>query len=70
MRSLATDSALAIFTVTAVLVLIISHEVLAAVAGPAQRFVVTLRWLSRAFTLLLVLLAILIIARFYYLRAA
>jgi hypothetical protein len=70
MRSLATDSALAIATVTAVLALIIGHEVLAAVAGQTSRFVVTRRWLSRAFTVLLVLLAILIIARFYYLRAA
>jgi hypothetical protein len=70
MRSLATDSALAIATVSAVLALIIGHEVLAAVAGGTDRFVVTRRWLSRAFTVLLVLLAVLIIARFYYLRAA
>jgi hypothetical protein len=70
MRSLATDSALAIVTVASVLVLIIGHEVLAAVAGETHRFVVTRRWLSRAFTVLLVLLAVLIIARFYYLRAA
>ena len=69
MRSLATDSALAIVTVAGVLVLIISHEFLAAVAGGADRFVVTRKWLSRAFTVLLVLLAVLIIARFYYLRA-
>jgi hypothetical protein len=70
MRSLATDSALAIVTVSAVLVLVIGHEVLAAVAGESNRFVVTRRWLSRGFTVLLVLLAVLIIARFYYLRAA
>jgi threonine/homoserine/homoserine lactone efflux protein len=70
MRSLATDSALAIVTVTTVLVLIIGHEFLAAVAGETNRFVMTRRWLSWAFTVLLVLLAVLIIARFYYLRAA
>ena len=70
MRSLATNSALAILTVSSVLALIIGHELLAAVAGESNRFVVTRRWVSRAFTVLLVLLAVLIIARFYYLRAA
>jgi hypothetical protein len=70
MRSLATNSALAIVTVSSVMVLIIGHEFLAAVAGETNRFVVARRWVSRAFSVLLVLLAVLIIARFYYLRAA
>ncbi len=70
MRSLATNSALAIVTVSSVMVLIIGHELLAAVAGETDRFVVARRWLTWAFTVLLVLLAVLIIARFYYLRAA
>lgn len=68
MKSLSTNAALAIFSVSSVLVLIIAHEVLAVIAGDSDRFVLTRRWLSWAFSILLVLLAVLVAARFYYLR--
>jgi hypothetical protein len=70
MKSLSTNSALAIFSVSSVLILIIAHEVLAAIAGDSDRFVLTRRRLSWAFSILCVLLAVLIAARFYYLRAS
>ena len=68
MRHLAENSALAIVTVSSVLVLIIAHEMLAAIGGHSDRFVVTRRWLARVFFVLTAILALLIIARFYYLR--
>jgi hypothetical protein len=70
MKSLTTNAVLAIFSVSSVLILIIAHEALAAIAGGSDRFVVTRRWLSWAFTILGVLLAVLIAARFYYLRTS
>ena len=68
MRSLATNAALAIATVSAVLLLIMAHEVLAAIS--TDRFVLAKRWLVVSFTVLGLLLAVLVAARFYYLRAS
>ncbi|HXW34072.1 MAG TPA: hypothetical protein VEJ87_05790 [Acidimicrobiales bacterium] len=70
MKSLATNAPVAIISVASVLVLIITHEVLAAIAGDSDRFVLTRRWLSRLFSVLFVAVAFLIIIRFYYLRTS
>jgi hypothetical protein len=69
MRFLAVNAPLAIVLVASVLVLIVSHEVLAAVAGPTDRFPVARRRLVWAFTVLGIMLTIVIAARFYYLRS-
>lgn len=68
MKSLVANAALGIASVSTVLILIAIHEVLAAIAGGPDRFVVVRRWLSVVIGLLVAVLAILIIARFYYLR--
>jgi len=68
MRSLASNAPLAIATVTAILLLIVAHELLAAVA--VDRFGPAKRWLTIGFAALGLLLTVLIAARFYYLRAA
>jgi uncharacterized membrane protein (UPF0136 family) len=68
-KSLVANAALGIVAVASVMVLIVAHEVLATIAGPAPRFVQTRKWLSRVFTVLGILLAVLIAARFYYLRS-
>jgi F0F1-type ATP synthase assembly protein I len=68
MKSLATNSLLAIVTVAAVLLMIMAHEVLAAIS--IDRFVLAKRWLVVGFTVLGLLLTVLIASRFYYLRAA
>lgn len=68
MKSLVANAAVGIVTVVSVLVLIVMHEVLAAIAGTSDRYVVARRWLSRAFAVLGIVLAVLIAARFYYLR--
>lgn len=70
MKSLSANAPLAIFLVASVLALIVSHEYLAALAGDSDRFAMTRRWLSRAFTVLVVVLSLLIISRFYYLRTS
>jgi hypothetical protein len=70
MKSLATNTALAIVSVASVLTLLVAHELLAAIAGDSDRFVMARRWLSRVFTALGVLLVVVIAARFYYLRAS
>ena len=69
MRSLTANAAFGIVAVASVLVLIVAHEVLAAIAGTSDRYVVARRWVSRAFAVLAVVLAVLIVARFYYLRS-
>ena len=69
MKSLATNSPLAVITVVAVLLLITAHEVLAVVDG-ADRFVAARRWLVRGLTVVGILLTVMIATRFYYLRAA
>lgn len=68
MKSLVANAALGIASVAAVLILIVIHELLAAMAGGPDRYVVARRWLSVVIGVLVALLAILIIARFYYLR--
>jgi hypothetical protein len=68
MKALVANAALGIVSVASVLVLIVVHEVLAAVANGADRFVVARRRLSVAIAILGAVLALVIIARFYYLR--
>ena len=68
MRSLASNAPLAIATVTAMILLVVSHELLAAIA--TDRFTPAKRWLTFGFATLGLLLTVLIAARFYYLRAA
>ena len=68
MKSLATNAPLAIVTVVAILLLIVSHELLAAIS--TERFAPAKRWLMFGFAALGLLLTVLIAARFYYLRAA
>jgi len=65
-RSLATSSPLAIVTVATVLLLIMAHEVLAAISS--DRFVLAKRWLFVGFTVFAVVLTVIIALRFYYLR--
>jgi zinc transporter ZupT len=66
MKSLATNAPLAIATVAAVLLLIMAHEVLAAIS--TDRFVLAKRWLFVGFSVLAVVLTVVIALRFYYLR--
>ncbi len=68
MKSFVADATLAIATVAGVLALIVAHEVLAALAGGSERFAPARRWLAVAVGVLVVILAVLIAARFYYLR--
>jgi hypothetical protein len=68
MKALATNASLAIATVTAVLLVIMAHEVLAAIS--TDRFALAKRWLMVGFTALGLLLTVIVAARFYYLRAA
>jgi hypothetical protein len=68
MKSLVASAALGIVSVASVLVLIVVHEVLAAMANGPERFAVARRWLSVAIAILVAVLAVVIIARFYYLR--
>ena len=68
MKTLVANAALGIVSVALVLALIVAHEFLAAVADGADRFVTARRWMAVAVAVLTALLAILIIARFYYLR--
>jgi hypothetical protein len=69
MRSFVANAAVGIVSVSIVLVLIIVHEVLAAIAGAGSRFVVARRRLAGATAGFALLLAVLIAARFYYLRS-
>jgi len=68
MKTFVANAAVGIFAVASVVVLIVAHEMLAAIAGTSGRFVVARKWIARAFAVLGLLLAVLIIARFYYLR--
>lgn len=68
MKTLVANAALGIVMVAGVLLLIVLHEVLAAVANGPDRFGVARRRLSVAIAVLVVVLALLIAARFYYLR--
>ncbi len=68
MKSLVASAALGIASVASVLLLIVVHEVLAAIANGPDRFSVARRWLSVAIAVLVTVLAVVIIARFYYLR--
>lgn len=68
MKSLVANAALGIASVASVLVLIVVHELLAVIAGGADRFAVARRWLTVVIAVLVAALALLIIARFYYLR--
>jgi hypothetical protein len=67
-KSLVANAALGIVSVASVLVLIVIHELLAAIAGGPDRFVVARRWLTIVIGVLVAALALIIIARFYYLR--
>jgi hypothetical protein len=67
-KHLVASAALGIVSVASVLILIVAHEVLATMADGADRFVAARRWLTVAITILVAVLAILIVARFYYLR--
>ena len=69
MRSVVANAAVGILSVSIVLVLIVVHEVLAAIAGADSRFVVARRRLAAVATVFGLLLAGLIAARFYYLRS-
>ncbi len=68
MKTLVANAALGIVSVSLVLALIVAHEFLAAVANGPSRFATTRRWMMIAIAVLASLLALLIIARFYYLR--
>ncbi len=70
MKSLTTNSVLAIISVAGVIALIVTHELLAAIAGTSDRFVLARRWLFRASMVFGIVVAVLIVARFYYLRTA
>ena len=69
MKTLVANAALGIVSVGLVLALIVAHEFLAAIANGADRFVTARRWMVVAVVVLAALLAVLILARFYYLRA-
>jgi hypothetical protein len=68
MKSLVASAALGIASVASVLILIVVHECLAAMANGPDKFVAIRRWLTVIITVLVGVLAILIVARFYYLR--
>jgi type IV secretory pathway VirB2 component (pilin) len=67
-KSFVANAAVGIASVASVLILIIVHEALAAMADGADRFAWARRWLAGAIATLVVVLAIIVIARFYYLR--
>jgi hypothetical protein len=67
-KTLVANAALGIVSVASVLILIVIHEVLATIADGPGRFTVARRRLSLAIAVLVVVLAVLIVARFYYLR--
>jgi hypothetical protein len=69
MKTFVANAAVGIISVSIVMVLIILHEVLAAIAGAGNRFVIARHRLARATTVFALLLAVLIAARFYYLRS-
>ncbi len=69
MRVLVANAAVGISSVSIVLVLIVVHEVLAAIAGADRRFVVARHRLTAVTTVFTLILAGLIAARFYYLRS-
>jgi len=68
MRMLVSNAAFGILVVVPLLMLMVAHEVLAALAGGQTRFVSARRRLSVVVAVLGVVLAFVIIARFYYLR--
>ncbi len=68
MRMLVSNAAFGILVVVPLLMLMVAHEVLAALAGGQPRFVTVRRRLSVVVAVLGVVLAFVIIARFYYLR--
>jgi hypothetical protein len=69
MKSFVANAAVGIVSVSIVVVLIMIHEVLSAIAGADGRFVVARRRLAVAATVFALLLAIVIASRFYYLRS-
>ena len=69
MKSFVANAAVGIVSVSIVVVLIMIHEVLSAIAGADGRCVVARRRLAVAATVFALLLAIVIASRFYYLRS-
>jgi hypothetical protein len=69
MKSLASNAPLAIAAVVSVILLVMAHELLSAIAG-ADRFAPARKWLIRASVVTGLVVTVLIFARFYYLRAA
>jgi ABC-type antimicrobial peptide transport system permease subunit len=67
-KSLVANAALAIVTVAGVLALVVVHEVLAVLENDSDRFALARRWLAVAVAVLVVIVAAVIAARFYYLR--
>ncbi len=68
MKTLVASAPLGIVVVATALVLIVVHEVLAAIDDGAGRFAGIQRWLTTVIAVVVVVLTALIIARFYYLR--
>jgi hypothetical protein len=68
MRSFLSNAVLGYVVVVPLVVLMIAHEALAAMADGQTRFVVARRRLTVTVVVLSILLAVAIIARFYYLR--
>jgi hypothetical protein len=69
MRSLVTDGLLGLAVTVPVLALLAVHELLSAIEGDSKRFAVARRNLSIVIWVLVVVVAIVVAARFYYLRA-
>jgi len=68
MRTLVSNGAVGVLVVVPLLAVMVAHEVLAAMAGGQGRFVTARRRLSVVVAILGVVLMVVIIARFYYLR--
>jgi hypothetical protein len=68
MKAFFSNGVLGILVVAPVLILMVAHEVLAVLAGGQTRFVTARRRLTLVVGVLVVVLAAVIIARFYYLR--
>ena len=68
MKSLVANAAIGIASVASVLILIVVHEVLATIANGPDRFIAARRLLGVVIAVLVAVLAVLIVARFYYLR--
>ena len=68
MRTLVSNAAVGVLVIVPMLVVMVAHEVLAALAGGQGRFATARRRLSVVVAILGVALMVVIVARFYYLR--